>query len=82
MLCPLVLLSEPDCKMPFITESQGSSHENKAQVPTSTSQTTTRGDVLSMLGFTPEQVLSYGGNLEPPKQMILRGETVKIIYRQ
>jgi len=68
--------------MPFINESQVSNHDKNSQTPVPAPTTTIRYDVLSVLGPTREPPLSYGGSLEPPKEMILSGEKVEIIYRQ
>lgn len=68
--------------MPFIIESQVSSRDKNSQLSTPAPTTTTRYDVLSVLGPTREPPLSYGGSLEPPKEMILSGEKVEIIYRR
>lgn len=66
--------------MPYIIEPQMSSRDKKSQAPTTAPATTIRYDVLSALGATREQPLSYGGNLEPPKDMILSGEKIEVLH--
>lgn len=66
--------------MPFIIEPPDPTSAKESQNSTSAPATTIRYDVLSALGPTREPPLSYGGNLEPPKDMILSGEKLTITY--
>lgn len=72
--------------MPFIDESKLPNRDKNNETSTITSAATTapatitRYDVLSALGYAPEESLNIAEEMVPPQTMILSGEKLTIIY--